>query len=172
MRRLPGTKRTPIALVAALVLLSALLGDATAGQQATPLWTSQPSAAPPPLACDFTPARSADGRLPMVDRSSTAMDHRVEPGPGAAPRYLAGVPPWTIWPPAPVPRIGGAVVHPSIARSRSIVGLLSIREACATDPASGLTFGRPSLSAEWPEPFRPLERLADVEQRFPRPPPR
>lgn len=171
MRRLPHWKRRLIALVATLLILSALLGDTDAGHAA-----ATHAAVNTPhhklSGCGWAVVSiGMESHAPAVRPLPLAI-HRAEPGSGRALRSLVGVPPWVIWPPSPMPRIGGAVLDPPLTRSRVIASLLSTPDIWTVLDPAGLAPGRIGISPGWPEPFYPLDRLAGVDQRFPRPPPR
>jgi hypothetical protein len=167
MQRLPSRKRRLIALVVALLALSALLGDTSTTRQAS----AEPVAvlAIDPLSC----GSSAPGpRAAATDgERSAGLAPLVQQGPGTSPRALAGVPPWTIWPPAPVPRIGRAVVQSPPVRTRTVVPLLCSRLPSSPESAAIFSAGKWGHSAQLAEPAPLRERVGGVDLASPRPPP-
>jgi hypothetical protein len=168
MRRLTHWQRKLIGLVATLVILSALLGDteATNAAAATSESTHATSAAP---GCGTGFARLLPGAGGTVSWTAGATS---DLGVNRMQRSLAGVPPWVIWPPSPVPRVAGVMLNQPAARNRVTASApLSADGWGSFDPAAS-NAGRNGLVAAWPEPFCPRDQLPGVSQRFPRPPPR
>jgi hypothetical protein len=93
--------------------------------------------------------------------------YRVEPQPAMRPNTLAGLPPWSIYAPSPIPRNYSTVCFQSVVRLRAVDTALSAwapPEADLAPKPYGVYFG-------WPEPFDPLDQLTSVQHCFPRPPP-
>ena len=170
-RRFPRWKRRLIASVALLLVMSALLGETEAGHIA-----AAPSVTAPPAAPPCSPGANGSGEAAALDDLGSGQplavaSHRAQPGPVRLAHAMAGVPPWVIWPASPLPRFAGAFLHSPLARGRIAASALATRDICATGNAEETLQRRPGSTPGWPEPFYPLDRLAGVDQRFPRPPP-
>lgn len=167
-RCFPRWKCRLIASVAALLVLSAVMGETELGVvEAAPAATRVPGT----FVCVATPGGVSD-LVRVGGTQSMAPAHRAQPGPVPLVHAMAGVPPWVIWPASPLPRIAGAHLHPLFARGRVAASAPTVRDLCAAAEAGESLFRRAGFTAGWPEPFSPLDRLAGVDQRFPRPPPR
>jgi hypothetical protein len=169
MRRLPTGKRRLIALVCTLLVVSVLYGDMSVGQART-------TAAVQPTIAPRVPGRGADAVAPnnhAVTATCSVLEDAYWGGSplDATSRSMVGVPPWIEFPASPMPRFGGPLFRPPVARFRSIDSVVLAPGLCASDPASGFWPARAGVSPGWPEPFQPLDRLAGVHHRFPRPPP-
>lgn len=172
-RRFPRWKRRLIASVAALLVLSALLGETEAGHAAV---VSGSVVAPETRApCSPGVTTPSDAIVPAALGSGQELDvspHRAQPGPVRLSHALAGVPPWVIWPASPLPRIAGAFLQSPIVRTRIVASAFAVRDICAADHSEELFLRPPGATHGWPEPFSPLDRFSGTDQRFPRPPPR
>jgi hypothetical protein len=170
-RCFPRWNRRLIASVAVLLALSALLGDTDVGHAAAV--PSSVASLDAPLCSPESNPVSGRGEYanPGWGAPRAVGAHRAQRGPVRLAHALVGVPPWVIWPASPLPRIAGAFLDPSLARIRDAASMLAMRDICATGDAEAALPRRPGSAPEWPEPFYPLDRLAGVDQRFPRPPP-
>jgi hypothetical protein len=170
-RCFPRWKRRLIASVAVLLALSALLGDTDVGHAAAV--PSSAASLDAPLCSPGSNLVSGRGEYvsPGWGQPLAVGTHRAQPGPARLAHALVGVPPWVIWPASPLPRIAGAFLHPPLTRLRVAASMLATRDICATGDSDVALPRRPGSAPGWPEPFYPLDRLAGVDQRFPRPPP-
>jgi hypothetical protein len=170
MRRLTHWQRKLIGLVATLVILSALLGD-TEATHAAPAVSELNQAIAETMGCGAGFARLLPSTSSVVwgltQETAGSQEHVAD----RTKRALAGVPPWVIWPPSPVPRVAGALLPPPAARNRLPVSIALAVDGGALPDLIGLLSGRTGLPVTWPEPFCPNDRLPGASQQFPRPPP-
>lgn len=165
MRGMPTGARRVTAVVAALVVLSIVFGEtrdarsagiAPGGAAASPNWATVVSAL-------GTGYRSE----PSEQRTLRA---RLEQGGHGHVRAIAGIPPWIIWPPSPMPRIVGTMLRrPTLT---AFVGIHPSALQVGWKPTSALP---PAPTGDHPQPaletLRPPARLAGADHSIPRPPP-
>ncbi len=168
MRTMPLGSRRVTAAVVALVVLSVLWGDAQDGSAAGIIPRAHLASASPSdwavLNAIPTAGRAAPPSGPhamMSSRAQMELENQL--------RATAGIPPWAIWPPPPMPRVAGTIVR-----------RLTVNALAAFHPAA--------LQARWTPPIlpsvtagenswldlrvpRPPARLAGADYSVPRPPP-
>jgi hypothetical protein len=167
--RLPRWQHKLIAVVITLLALSVLIGDTSTGHAFATV-DRHGSTRQALLDCGSAASNSA-ARDSESDRFVPPPTLLAKPEPAMSSSTVAGLPPWIIFPPSPMPRIAGAVWQPPLVRSRLVASVLSIHDDWMAPGPPGSAPGWTGLSPGWPEPFSPVDRLAGVHQRFPRPPP-
>ena len=169
MRRLPSGARTLTAVIAALLVLSVVLGD-TQEVGAARAALVAPSAFPSSPVCGGTSATRVGCRVDQPASAPTTFHQRATSNSHSLSRAIAGIPPWVIWPPSPMPRIAGTLVRrPAL---NALVGIPPSALQAGWTPTSTLppaTIAENSwLNLRVPSP---PARLAGADHSIPRPPP-
>jgi hypothetical protein len=173
MRGVPSGTRRVTAVVAALVVLSIVWGDTLDGSAAG-VAPGGPVALSPLAGWDSieavtlaAPAAGIAGDL-SDPRPSVTSHALVELRSDL--RAIAGIPPWVIWPPSPMPRIAGTLIRrPTL---NVLVGVHHSAPQVGWKPTSSLP---PAIIGENPRLAlrvpRPPARMAGADHSIPRPPP-
>lgn len=163
-------QRRLIAVIAAAVVLSVVLGETrVVAQNVATSALRAPAGAV--LGCGSARAQLAGHRCDPVlgGGAMTRPWDRLPDGINLG--TVAGLPPWLIFPPAPVPMIGGMLIRPRFLASRLSVFELALTAALLS---RSLTPPPPERAGTTPGPDvgpRRPARLAGGDRSIPRPPP-
>lgn len=170
MRGMPAGARRVTAVVAALVVLSIVLGETRDARAAGVALDSAAALAPPGWARLDPALVVGHGGDWGEQRTTVTLRARLEQGSHGHVRAIAGIPPWIIWPPSPMPRIVGTMLRrPTLT---AFVGFHPSALQVGWRPTSALP---PAPTGDHPQPARamlkPPARLAGADHSIPRPPP-
>ncbi len=169
MRMMPLGSRRAAAVVVAMIMLSVLWGDTQDGSAAGVIPRGQAASASPSnwallnaIPSEGRVAPSSGPHVTMSSRAQMELENQL--------RATAGIPPWAIWPPSPMPRVAGTIVRRLTVNALAALHPAAI-QARWTPPSilPSVTAGENSwLDLRVP---RPPARLVGADYSVPRPPP-
>jgi hypothetical protein len=157
MPRICLIQRRLTAVFVAAVIVSIVVGETRA--------------AAPHVAPVAHPALLAVGRCDPVDGCGAIAPPRGRTSDTESPGQVVGLPPWLIFPPAPVPRSSRTLVRPLVLLSRFSHVFLSLRAVSLSESLTSPPLERANNNVGQDLGPRHLARLAGSFHSTPRPPP-